>query len=111
MAISTGWLRAGGRTWASNQLAATCGVLIWGRREVCEVLCNFSQSRNSDLLMSFRGRNDDMERKILGPQKEAVTIIYVYNSLLSMTRSYHPEHTGSHQNSEVKLDWARLVLC
>ena len=30
---------------------------------------------------------------------------------LSMLRSYHPEHTGSHQNSEVKLDWAGLVLC
>jgi hypothetical protein len=29
----------------------------------------------------------------------------------SMLRSYHPEHTGSHQNSEVKLDWAGLVLC
>jgi hypothetical protein len=28
-----------------------------------------------------------------------------------MLRSYHPEHTGSHQNSEVKLDWAGLVLC
>ena len=30
---------------------------------------------------------------------------------MGMLRSYHPEHTGSHQNSEVKLDWAGLVLC
>ena len=28
----------------------------------------------------------------------------------SINRSYHPEHTRSHQNSEVKQDWARLVL-
>ena len=33
------------------------------------------------------------------------------NPEMGMLRSYHPEHTGSHQNSEVKLDWAGLVLC
>ena len=30
---------------------------------------------------------------------------------VSMLRSYHVEYTGSHQNSEVKLRWAGLVLC
>jgi hypothetical protein len=35
----------------------------------------------------------------------------VWSLQMSMLRSYHPEHTGSHQNSEVKLDWAGLVLC
>ena len=38
-------------------------------------------------------------------------VISFWGCYLSMLRSYHPEHTGSHQNSEVKLDWAGLVLC
>ena len=38
-------------------------------------------------------------------------VIRFWGPHLSMLRSYHPEHTGSHQNSEVKLDWAGLVLC
>lgn len=38
-------------------------------------------------------------------------VISLWGWHLSMLRSYHPEHTGSHQNSEVKLDWAGLVLC
>ena len=27
-----------------------------------------------------------------------------------MMRSYHPENSRSHQNTELKPDWARLVL-
>ena len=38
-------------------------------------------------------------------------VILIGSRQMSMLRSYHPEHTGSHQNSEVKLDWAGLVLC
>ena len=35
----------------------------------------------------------------------------VQKTLVPMSRPYHPERTGSHQNSEVKLYWAGLVLC
>ena len=31
-------------------------------------------------------------------------------SILFIIRSYHPGYTGSHLNSEVKQDWAYLVL-
>jgi hypothetical protein len=33
-----------------------------------------------------------------------------FASLHGMLRSYHPEKTRSHQNSEVNLDWAASVL-
>lgn len=41
-----------------------------------------------------------------------ITSVYIYLEvrLMGMLRSYHHESTRSHQNSEVKRGWARLVL-
>ena len=44
-------------------------------------------------------------------EKCALRYICFCNHPAPMQRSYHAESTGSHQNSEVKLRWAGLVLC
>ena len=36
--------------------------------------------------------------------------MYLQQGQMDMLRSYHHESTRSHQNSEVKRGWARLVL-
>lgn len=37
-------------------------------------------------------------------------LIHLIDAVVGMLRSYHHENTRSHQNSEVKRGWARLVL-
>lgn len=51
------------------------------------------------------------EMSHLGGWNSSLCSLCSVMSTITMLRSYHPEHTGSHQNSEVKLDWAGLVLC
>lgn len=48
-----------------------------------------------------------------GPAHDTPTLPLVLglpNVIAVMLRSYHPEQTRSHQNSEVNLDWAASVL-
>ena len=49
---------------------------------------------------------DDATATSLLAQQDKVAIC----ALVDMLRSYHPEKTRSHQNSEVNLDWAASVL-
>ena len=37
-------------------------------------------------------------------------VVYLENSMFSMLRPYHPEHTPCRPIREVKLDWAQPVL-
>ena len=61
------------------------------------------------LAMRFRRLIKHLTASIENPSA-SVRFMLGKNRLKFINRSYHPEHTRSHQNSEVKQDWARLVL-
>jgi hypothetical protein len=65
----------------------------WGNRH------NTTQANTKKLVWPRRQRTLPQSRYISKPFSD-----------YAMLRSYHVEYTGSHQNSEVKLRWAGLVL-
>ncbi len=79
---------------------------------MCAVVTSLRPCHNHVAPTNVSSKNLVVVNKINKIIRGAAFVFIAHPRMLyPMLRSYHVEYTGSHQNSEVKLRWAGLVLC